>query len=538
MVPDALTILSYAGVALAAILLYEIVRSSVKRRLKRRFERDLHEFLETPDLYAQRFKFTSKFVIKQQLLADAEINRKIVEYAEREKKPLVEVRQKVDAYIEEIVPNFNLLSYYKLGYGIARAFIHLVYDPVVDVERRAVLDRLPERAAPVYLINHRSNVDFVLLAYILAGKVSISYAVGEWARVWPLEHLFKSFGSYLVRRGHKEDLYHKVLERYVQLSVRNGVAQAIFPEGQISRDGRLLPPKLGLLHFLAGVEADPQFDRDLTFIPVGVNYDWVLEDHNLVAESEGRPPKRGIGKKLQVILAGPFVFFGLLIVNGVRFLTGRLKLHGYASLSFGPPVVLKDWARERGVDFASLDYEARKPVVRSFAEHALERVGAAVPATPVTLLAVGILDHGGTRFTRQDLKSVALAARRELDAKGVRIVVGRKFEKFRHALVAVEERAHLRERGAELDEIERALVAEEEAEALVDFAVDVLRRNRILRRRGKTYEVRPERANYLRYYANSLSHHLGRSYPIADAGTAAPRAAGEPLRPVTPSPPS
>lgn len=519
---DALTILSYAGVALGAILAYEILRSWIKRRLKRRFERDLHQFLTTPDLYAQHFKFTNKFVIKQQLLADAEVNRKIVEYAEREKKPLVEVRQRVDGYIEEIVPNFNLLSYYKLGYNIARGFIHLVYDPVVDTERRTILDRLPARAAPVYLINHRSNVDFVLLAYILAGKVSISYAVGEWARVWPLEHLFKSFGSYLVRRGHKEDLYHKVLERYVQLSVRHGVAQAIFPEGQISRDGALLPPKLGLLQFLAGVEADPLFDRDLTFIPVGVNYDWVLEDHNLVAESEGRPAKRGLGKKLQVIVAGPFVFFGLLIVNGVRFLSGRLKLHGYASLSFGEPVVLKDWARARGIDLSRLDYEGRKPHIRAFGEHALARVGAAIPATPVTLLSVGILDDGSRRFTRSQLKEIALATRRELEEKGVRIVVGRKFEKFRRALVAVEERAYESDRGTELDAVERALLAEEEAEAIVDFALDLLRRNKILRRRGHAYEIRPERENYLRYYANSLGHHLGRNYKIESSATTPP----------------
>lgn len=532
---DALTVLSYVGVALVAILVYELLRSWIKRRLKRRFERDLQQFLKTPDLYAQHFKFTNKLVIKQQLLADAEINRKIVEYAERERQPPVEVRQRVEAYIEEIVPNFNLLSYYKLGYNVARGFIHLVYDPVVDTERRAILDRLPSKAAPVYLINHRSNVDFVLLAYILAGKVSISYAVGEWARVWPLEHLFKSFGSYLVRRGHKEDLYHKVLERYVQLSVRHGVAQAIFPEGQITRDGRLLPPKLGLLQFLAGVESDPSFDRDLTFIPVGVNYDWVLEDHNLVAESEGRPPKRGLGKKLQVILAGPFVFFGLLIVNGIRLLAGRLKLHGYSSLSFGEPIVLKDWARSRGIDLTRLAYEARKPVIREFAEYALQRVGAAVPATPVTLLSVGILEDGRTRFTRAELKSIALATRRELEERGVRIVVGRRFEKFRHALVQVEARAQERERGAELDEVERALVADEEAEALVDFALDVLRRNRILRRRNRGYEVRPERANYLRYYANSLAHHLGRAYPIASE-SAEPTRPEEPLKPATASP--
>lgn len=520
---EVLQILSYIGVALGAILVYEIIRSLLKRWFRRRFERELQEFLKTPDLYAQHFKFTNRFVIKQQLRSDSEINRKILEFAQRERLPIEQVRARVDGYIDEIVPNFNLLSYYKLGYSVARGFIHSLYDPVVDAERRRILETLPPKASPVYLMNHRSNVDFVLLAYILAGKVSVSYAVGEWARVWPLEHLFKSFGSYLVRRGYKEDLYHKVLERYVQLGARHGVAQAIFPEGQITRDGALLSPKLGLLQFLAGVEADPDFDRDLTFIPVGVNYDWVIEDHNLVAESEGRPEKRGVWKKIQVILTGPFVFFGLLIVNGIRYVAGRLKLHGYASLSFGEPIVLKDWARKRGIDLRTLSYEDRKPYIKEFAEFALSRVGAAVPATPVTLLSVAILDSGREEFTRANLAELARRAREELQSRGVRIVIGKEFERFRHALVALEERRRDRARGAELEEVERALLAQEETERLVDFAVDVLRRNKILTRKNRVYRLRPERANFLRYYANSLGHHLGRRYPI-------PRREGAPAR--------
>lgn len=426
------------------------------------------------------------------------------------------MQRKVEGYVEEILPHFNLLSYYKVGYSIARMFIHLLYDPLVDVERRKNLDQATGRISPVYVMNHRSNVDFVLLAYILAGKVSVSYAVGEWARVWPLEHLFKSFGSYLVRRGYKEDLYHKVLERYVQLGARHGVAQAIFPEGMITRDGHLLPPKLGLLQFLSGVEANPLFDRELSFIPVGVNYDWVLEDYNLVAESEGRQAKTGFWKKAQVIITGPFIFFGLLTINSVRFLAGRLKLHGYASLSFGEPVSLRKWAAARGVDLKTLTYEERKPVIKEFGNHLIGRIGDAVPATPVTLLSVGILDSGRQRFTFDELVDIARKTGLELAAKGVRVVTGREFEKFRHALVALQRRSEEAERPHELDEVERALVASEEAETLVRFALDVLRRNKILRRIGRgEFELRPERLNFLRYYANSLAHHVSRRYMIA-----------------------
>lgn len=515
---DPTQVLRYVLVAASAIVAYEIVRSAVKRRLKRRFERHLEAFLRTPDLLSQHFKFTNKLVVKQFLLNDAEIQAKMLEFARRENRDLDTVRRRVEGYVEEIIPSFNLLSYYKVGYTVARAFIHLLYDPVVDVERRRFLEPPGKGASPVYVMNHRSNVDFVLLAYMLAGRVSVSYAVGEWARVWPLEHLFKSFGSYLVRRGYKEDLYHKVLERYVQMQAKYGVAQAIFPEGQITRDGTLLPPKLGLLQFLAGVEADPEFKGDLTFIPVGVNYDWVLEDYNLVAEAQGRPPKRGLWKRFQVIVTSPFVFLGVLLVNGARLALGRLKLHGYAGLSFAEPVSLRAWASERGVDISKLGYEERKPVIRDFAQEVIRRIGRAVPATPVVLLSVGLLESPRESHTFSQLVDLVRRTREELEAKGVRIVTGREFQKFRRALVQLEQREEAR---PEILDVERGFLRQEEAEQLVRFATDVLRRNRILTKQGRAFRVRPERADFLRYYANSLAHHLGRSYPMGTAASPA-----------------
>ena len=108
-------------------------------------------------------------------------------------------------------------------------------------------------------MNHRSNADYVLVSYALAGEVAISYAVGEWARAFPLEHMFKAFGSYFVRRKYREPLYHAVLERYVQLITREGVTQGIFLEGGLTRDGRLKSPKIGLLDYVLGIARDPVY---------------------------------------------------------------------------------------------------------------------------------------------------------------------------------------------------------------------------------------------------------------------------------------
>src|SRR5688572_15983911 len=161
--------------------------------------------------------------------------------------------KRVEQYIQEIVPFFNVIAYFQIGLRVSRTVLNFCYKVTVDFEDRAALQRLPKDAVLVYLMNHRSNADYVLVGYALSGQVAISYAVGEWARAFPLEHLFKAFGAYFVRRRYRERLYHTVLERYVQLITRRGVTQGIFLEGGLTRDGKLRAPKIGLLDYVIGI---------------------------------------------------------------------------------------------------------------------------------------------------------------------------------------------------------------------------------------------------------------------------------------------
>src|SRR3989440_8772168 len=148
-------------------------------------------------------------------------------------------------------------------------------------------------AAVIFVINHRSNMDYVLVTYMASTSSALAYAVGEWARVWLLQNLIRSMGAYFVRRDSREPLYRKVLSRYVHLAVTGGLAQAMFPEGGLTRDGKLRPPKLGLLGYMVS-GFDPKGPRDAVFVPVGINYDRVIEDRVQVAAlmtPEGEKPR-------------------------------------------------------------------------------------------------------------------------------------------------------------------------------------------------------------------------------------------------------
>jgi glycerol-3-phosphate O-acyltransferase len=376
----------------------------------------------------------------------------------------------VRTYVEETVPSFNLLSYYRLGYGVARVVVPLLYKMSVGYEARAALDAIPRTSVVVYLMNHRSNADYVVVAYVLSGRVALSYAVGEWARVWPLEAVFKSFGSYFVRRRYREALYHRVLERYVQLITRNGVTQGVFLEGGLTRDGRLREPKLGLLDYLIRVKGEPGFERPFHIIPVAINYDRVLEDRSLLRELQ--PEAERLGRREQIREVGAYV----LKVSG-RFLLRRARRYGRACVNFGVPLDVDAWLAARpGV--LQLPRDERLPRLKELADEVMRRIAAIMPVTPVPLAAAALLRRPGERVTRAEWEEELARLRDALHDAG--------------AHLAGEERTN-----AEI--LDRALV--------------MLTLRRVVFVEGDAFRVDRTQDALLGYYANSIAHFLE-----ADAG--------------------
>src|SRR3970282_2871134 len=137
-----------------------------------------------------------------------------------------------------------------MGYWLAERAARLLYRVRVGCADEEGLSRVDPKSAVVFVMNHRSNMDYVLVAYLAATRTALSYAVGEGARIWPLQTLVRTMGAYFIRRDAKDPLYRLVLERYVAMATEGGVVQAIYPEGGLSRDGALRPPKLGLLDYM------------------------------------------------------------------------------------------------------------------------------------------------------------------------------------------------------------------------------------------------------------------------------------------------
>ena len=324
---------------------------------------------------------TRKQRLKDELLADPDLRTRVTDLARESGREEASFLADVSLYLDEIIPSFNLITTYRYGKGLAGWLLRSCYRVRIGRSAEAALNRIPRDASVVYVMNHRSNADYLLVAFLLANRVSISYAVGEWARVWPLEKLFRSFGSFFVRRRFRDPLYHAVLERYVQRAVAQGTTQGIFLEGGLSRDGRLQAPKLGLLDYMLRAGA-----KDLVFIPVGINYDRVVEDSNLVREGLGKP-KRG---PLDLLRRTSLWLLGLVW----RGATGRFHRFGYAVANFGQP--LHAASALHGADLRAMDWDTRRPLLEAFAADLLKAVGDEVPITPVAAVAWVYRHHGET----------------------------------------------------------------------------------------------------------------------------------------------
>ncbi|HEX4385502.1 MAG TPA: 1-acyl-sn-glycerol-3-phosphate acyltransferase, partial [Myxococcales bacterium] len=356
---------------------------------------------------------------------------------------------------------------------------------------------LPENATAVFLINHRSNFDYVVVGWALARQVAISYAVGEWARVFPLDWLFKAFGGFFVRRGFPDPLYHSVLRRYLQLITRRGVTQGIFPEGGLTRDGALRSPKVGLLDALLQLSSEPGFDRELYFVPVGINYDRVLEDNALLKEARGkaaRPPTAA--EKLRGALKLIGIVPWRVLVNLLRVATGRLHRAGYVAVAFGEPVKLRDLPQAQRLATAS--DEERRGIAKEVAVLLMDRIAHVVPATPVPLVARAALELGATDKNALIVKVRELKAR--LDELGVPVAEGKEFDTQRTAREDLAET----DRNRDLLRLEGDLLDSEEAEQIVRLGLKRLVQRKALRRDGDKVFAgsHPE---LLDYYARSLA---------------------------------
>jgi glycerol-3-phosphate O-acyltransferase len=405
-----------AGVLALWAVLDRLLVPSVRWLIRTRANRVLDEVGQRLKIQIRPFQQSNRRALIERLVYDDKVQQAARAHAASSGVPRAVAAQKVEHYAREIVPAFNAYFYFRLGYWLGKTVSQSLYRVRIGFTDDAGLAAVPENATVVFVMNHRSNMDYIIASYLAAEKAALSYAVGEWARIWGLQQLIRSMGAYFVRRNSRDELYRRVLERYIAMATEAGVTQAVYPEGGLSRDGLMRTPKFGVLDYmLRGFSVEGE--RDLVFVPLGLNYDRTLEDRTLLRKDDPAAPHPGALRAAWTTLR----FIGHQVGLVLR---SRWFRFGYACVNFGTPVSVREYVRARGIDLRHLSKEQRVQAVGELGQHLMDQVGRLIPVLPVPLVATVLLRAAGA-ISELELKSSVVTLVRALEENGARIYVPR-----------------------------------------------------------------------------------------------------------------
>lgn len=447
----------FAGV----MVLDRLLMPGLRWYLRRRVKKVMDEVSSRLHIAIRPFQLTRRQGLIDQLIFDEQVIESVKTYAEANDMPQAVAQEKAKRYAQEIVPAFNAYIYFRFGYWLARSIARLIYRVRVGFYDAEELKNIPEDASVVFVMNHRSNMDYILVSFLVAERTALSYAIGEWARIWPLQTLLKAMGGFFVRRNSNNSLYRKVLERYVHLSTRAGVCQAVFPEGGLTKTGALLEPRLGFMDYMLR-QYHHEIDRDIVFVPVGINYDRVVEDRSLIRKLDPKSGRRSTWFVVKTTLA--FATKMLLLSRKIRW-----RRFGYASVNFGRPISVKQYCQTHQIEFKGLDSDQRFEVVKRLADSLMKQIAAVVPVLPIALISEVLLEHRDTWKSELDIKSQA-----------------------------VQKIATLKSLGAPID------ISDNACEGVLSNGLNMLIGRRLVQMDGKLIKPDPDATVLLEYYANSI----------------------------------
>ncbi|MGH8315712.1 MAG: glycerol-3-phosphate 1-O-acyltransferase PlsB, partial [Steroidobacterales bacterium] len=307
-------------------------------------------------------------------------------------------------FADEIAANYSH-AFVTLGARVLGRIWNRLYDGVI-VKNLDVLARAAEGAEIVYVPCHRSNMDYLLLSYVIfqSGRAVPHIAAGVNLNLPVIGRYLRKGGAFFMRRSFKgSTLYAAVFMKYLGVMMAKGHSIEYFIEGGRSRTGRLLAPRTGMLSMtVRSYLRDPK--RPVLFLPVYFGYERLVEGETYIDELTGRPKqKESVG--------------GLM-----RALPKLREKFGHVFVNFGEPIALDEMLRRQNPDWrAQVPQDDSRPpwigaVVDELAQEVMRSINSAAAVNPVNLVATALLATPRQALLASDLARQIDAYRRLLAA--------------------------------------------------------------------------------------------------------------------------
>ena len=189
-----------AAVFAFAGLLDRLLIPSARWALRRRANKAIDELNTRLKLQIQPFKMTKQQVLIDRLVHDPEVLNAVAAEAAATGAPQGVVLEKASAMRARSCLRSAPTPISASAPAWRAACPRRSTACALALAMMQALKAVPPDASVVFVINHRSNMDYVLVTYVAATSSALSYAVGEWAQVWGLRGLIRAMGAYFVRR--------------------------------------------------------------------------------------------------------------------------------------------------------------------------------------------------------------------------------------------------------------------------------------------------------------------------------------------------
>ena len=198
--------------------------------------------------------------------------------------------EKAGEMLDELATGWSRFSV-DLIPSLGRAIFSRGFDPNIDYDRAQIesMRHKLETHPAVLLFSHRSYLDGVIVpvamqenrlppVHTFAG-INLSFGF--------MGPLMRRSGTIFIRRSISDDpLYKYVLKEFVGYIVAKRFNLTWSIEGTRSRTGKMLPPKLGLLSYVADAYLEGRSD-DILLQPVSISFDQLHETAEYAAYARG-----------------------------------------------------------------------------------------------------------------------------------------------------------------------------------------------------------------------------------------------------------
>ena len=316
-----------------------------------------------------------QFIIKK-TIKDPTLQTFLSSFAQENKKSKEDLENTVYKHLDQIASDLSPATVNIFNKLLTWIFNNIYEGVDVNPEGVQVVKEMARNGSLVYVPCHKSHIDYLILSYFLYHNwMSVPViAAGINLAFFPMGTILRKGGAFFMKRTFKDNpVYAQTFAAYVRTILQERIPLEFFIEGGRSRSGKLMLPKKGLLSMIVqGWESG--VSRDVSFVPVYVGYDTVVEESSYIQEMKGAPKVKE--NLWQLLKAG----------------TVLKNRYGKVYIRFAKPISLNTFMKENS-SYSRMDPDQKEGFYDVLAQEIISSIYQQTVATPFSILSCVLSSH-------------------------------------------------------------------------------------------------------------------------------------------------